>query len=188
MARQIRDLTGQKIGSLKVLSPSIYRGAQGSVFWNVVCECGTHLLMVSGTLTNGFSKSCGCRRAGKLRAANTTHNASSEELYPLWLDVLGRCYLPTHVKFKDEGNRGISAPESWRASYFKFLDDMNKVDGWDPRILIVGSKTAGKQLHRINIDKHYTVDNLYWGPISSGFGQNRPKKFGRVAPIPSRGL
>lgn len=56
-----RDLTGQRIGKLVVLSFTEQRGRDGNVIWNCVCDCGNHKQISSKQLlAKRPTKSCGC--------------------------------------------------------------------------------------------------------------------------------
>lgn len=54
-----KDITGQKFGRLTVLSFA-HSNANGRLYWNVRCECGTEKVMRGDGLKNGHAKSCGC--------------------------------------------------------------------------------------------------------------------------------
>lgn len=50
------DMTGERYGRLTVVE---YRGNSQ---WLCVCDCGNKAIVSRGSLVNGFSTSCGCKR------------------------------------------------------------------------------------------------------------------------------
>lgn len=65
------DLTGLKFGLLTVVSMSNQR-INGSVCWNVICECGTEKCVSGLGLRQGTTVSCGCqnRSSGEVLIAD----------------------------------------------------------------------------------------------------------------------
>jgi len=53
------DLTGQVYGRLTV-SEDVGRTKRQQVIWRCLCECGNFVDVVSGSLRNGHTQSCGC--------------------------------------------------------------------------------------------------------------------------------
>lgn len=57
------DLTGKTFGRLKVISraeiPITVKSRWGT-YWNCLCECGNIVVVQSGKLISGHTKSCGC--------------------------------------------------------------------------------------------------------------------------------
>ena len=58
---KLRDLTGQRFGKLIVIER---RGSnkRGRALWLCKCDCGNTTIAESGHLTNGYTKSCGCKK------------------------------------------------------------------------------------------------------------------------------
>lgn len=59
MKSRIKDMTGKKVGRLKVIKLSDERTSDGSAKWECVCDCGA-LTIVSGHSLRSSTKSCGC--------------------------------------------------------------------------------------------------------------------------------
>lgn len=68
--------------------------------------------------------------------------------YDTWYNMKRRCNDPTHARYKDYGERGISYDSSWE-DYKTFLQDM-------------GEKPIGLTLERRDNDKGYSKDNCCW--------------------------
>jgi len=56
--RSIKDLTGQKFGRLTVIERA--ENKKGKVYWLCKCECGKMTEVMSSSLINGSTNSCGC--------------------------------------------------------------------------------------------------------------------------------
>ena len=54
-----KDLTGQRFGRLLCLEQTEQRKDRRAV-WRCRCDCGREVLVPTGQLTNGYTKSCGC--------------------------------------------------------------------------------------------------------------------------------
>ena len=54
-----KDLTDQRFGRLVVIEPT-ERRSSGRVVWLCVCDCGNKTEVISSSLLNGHTKSCGC--------------------------------------------------------------------------------------------------------------------------------
>lgn len=54
------NIVGKKYGRLLVTGKSDRRGADGSIMWDCLCECGGKKLVSTNALNTGSVKSCGC--------------------------------------------------------------------------------------------------------------------------------
>ena len=73
----IRDLSGQRFGKLIVLEvdkneTKKHKGR--NVYWKCLCDCGNYKSIVSGSLTNGTTKSCGCLKIQSSKDRNKKYN------------------------------------------------------------------------------------------------------------------
>lgn len=59
MKSRVKDMTGKKIGRLKVVKLSDERTSDGSAKWECICDCGEKTT-VSGRSLRTVTKSCGC--------------------------------------------------------------------------------------------------------------------------------
>lgn len=107
MNANFNDLTGRKFGywtviafDSKQLSPSggrLYR-------WLCKCDCGNEQSVLSTSLKNGRSRSCGC---GIGRITCTTHGLTRTYIHRKWEGMKARCYNPNNKDYKYYGGRGI---------------------------------------------------------------------------------
>lgn len=62
VAKNMKDLTGKRFGMLTAEYPQRYTSPSGRkfVYWHCRCDCGNETDVVSTSLLNGVTKSCGC--------------------------------------------------------------------------------------------------------------------------------
>lgn len=140
------SLIGQSFGKLKVTEEAVSRiqpCGHKQRYWRCVCQCGNIVEIVTGSLTGGRSKSCGCIRPekhGHVKGGRT-------RTYRSWDSMKGRCRNPNDPNY---GGRGIIVCDRWLNSFENFLADM-------------GERPLGKTLERINNKTgNYEPDNCVW--------------------------
>lgn len=147
MSRTCNDLTGKRYGRLVVTSFAGLTHSHGT--WICMCDCGGTKTVVSGSLRNGLTKSCGCLLSETSRARLTTHGRSTSLEYRAWSNMMARCYNPKSTHYRHYGGRGISVCNRWHTPEL-FLSDMGKKP--DHR----------HTLERKNTDGNYEKSNCVW--------------------------
>lgn len=71
--RKIHILTGQQIGSLRVLAFAGIRNHQAS--WLCLCACGKATTVRGSRLKSGLTRSCGCIRRGQIRGGKGSYRS-----------------------------------------------------------------------------------------------------------------
>lgn len=138
------DLMGQKFGRWTVvghvgLRPELkYPGH----YWRCVCECGSIGDVLSGNLTKGCSRSCGCLAREESSCRFRTHGKARTPEQRAFYAMHGRCRGYNESGVKRYLERGIEVCERW-SSFPAFYAD-------------VGDMPPGKDtLDRIDNDGGY---------------------------------
>lgn len=145
---------GQKFGRLTVLDPEhrVRMSTRTRRAMLCRCDCGATKAVAPGDLLSGHTTSCGCRRAEVVAGVNRSHRSSGDPLYNTWLSMMGRCFRPTHTRYRDWGGRGITVCPEWR--------DAAAFLAWIAANL--GPRPDGMSLDRIDNDGHYEPGNVRW--------------------------
>lgn len=141
---KIIDKTGNKYGFWTVLG--FPQRTNNITSWYCQCVCGTKKMVISNTLVNGRSSSCGCKQYELSAMKNTKHGMAATPTYKSWHAMIQRCQgKGGHESYPE---RNISVCEKW-LSFEGFFADM-------------GIRPANKSLDRIDNTKGYYKENCRW--------------------------
>lgn len=149
MARPIVNLVGKRFGRLTVLSLAHLgtSARQAQPHWLVRCDCGTEKVVKGHSMKNGYTVSCGCYNADKVR----THGMEGTKVYNVWASMKQRCQNPKHRAYARYGGRGIKVCKRWQ-KFENFYADMGDPQG---------------VLDRIDNDGDYKPGNVRWADWST---------------------
>lgn len=158
------DLSGHRFGRLVVTAEAARTGASSK--WSCVCDCGGVVDVITPSLRNGNTSSCGCIKREMLAARNADaapHKVKKNPLYKTWSSMKARCLNPADVEYSNYGGRGIRFCDRW-SDFLNFIEDM-------------GERPAGTTLDRRDVDGDYCKDNCRW---ATPLEQARNKRTNRV--------
>lgn len=162
-----KDLTGQRFGRLVAIRDSGKR--KGTfVLWECKCDCGNTKLVISSSLINGETTSCGCyiNELRKSGMCNRKHGFVGTRLYRIWNDMKVRCLYPSSPSYSNYGKRGISVCKEWSES-FNVFKEWALNNGYDDNLTI----------ERIDNNKNYEPSNCTWVPFERQSYNRRTSHF-----------
>jgi hypothetical protein len=136
------DLTGKRFGWLLVIK-EIGRNKSEKILWLCKCRCGKEKVIDGGSLRNGDTVSCSCKKS-------STHRKTKTKEYRIWADMIQRCHNPKCGNYKYYGLRGIKVCDEWRDSFEVFLKDMGK------------RPSVRHSIDRIDVNGNYEAVNCRW--------------------------
>lgn len=161
MAKNIRDLTGEKFGIFTVIRrterPNHLKKRES--YWLCRCECGNEQVINNSRLKLYVK----CERCGM-----------SNDVLPIvkikniWLKMVSRCNNPNDRLYVNYGGRGIKLSEKWD-TFDGFCRDM--FDSFVKHIEAHGIDNTS--IERIDVNKGYNVENCKWATIQE---QNMNKR------------
>jgi hypothetical protein len=122
--------------------------------WKCRCECGSLVVVPTGSLRSGNSKSCGCLKIER----QTKHGQWQTRTYHIWQAMLNRCRQEQHAYYY--GDKTVCP--RWR-DFTNFIADM-------------GEAPDGMSIDRIDNDGDYTPDNCRWATQTQQTRNTRRRK------------
>jgi|GEM_PF-1200935 len=162
VAHNRADLSGRNFGRLSVSS---YAGTNthNKATWSCNCECGVTVVVDTGALTSGNSKSCGCLAIDSLKARRI-HSGIGTKTYRIWQAMLNRCRNKRAPHYNNYGGRGVSVCAEW-FEFTSFISDMGECPSGDYSI------------ERVDNEEGYSKQNCKWATRQE---QGRNKRNNRL--------
>lgn len=156
LSKRMKDITGQKFGSLTAIKP-VRLSNQGTVVWEFSCVCGkltewigNNVVSVAKHASNPAVPSCGCIRDQVASTTSTTHGYNKHPLQGAWQAMKQRCYNPNHPQYQMYGGKGVVVCQSW-------LDDSGTFIKW----ALANGWEKGKQLDKDAFSDSQGIARVY---------------------------
>ena len=151
MPRKI-DLMCVRFGRLRVVG-DLLPNRWGVSQWMCHCDCGKDIIVSTGHLKAGSTKSCGCFQAEIQQRSHPRHGQSTISCvtaeYRAWHNMKQRCLNPNSTGHENYGGRGITVCDRW-LNFENFFEDM-------------GCRPSPKwSIDRIDNDGNYEPGNVRW--------------------------
>lgn len=92
-----------------------------------------------------------------IKGKRTKKNIVYKKVYSVWKNMYDRCYKETCVYYKNYGLKGVTICERWH-SLDNFIEDIDKIDGFDFELFINGCLSLDKD-SKIRNNTIYSLEN-----------------------------
>lgn len=129
------SLIGQKFGRLTVIDFD-HKDATNKTYWLCECACSDRnkVVVYSGNLKSGTTRSCGCLARERAVETNTKHGLSKTRIYHIWQHIIQRCENKNDKDYPRYGGKGVTVCDEWHN--FELFKDWSMSNGYDDALSI----------------------------------------------------